>query len=190
MKKMEAINDMHPDITLMQDVIYRIQALLWLCVSSPVLYVSMELIKLDEILLRLLLSFHENLYYGKLYETRNSSIPQNVYSLNFRYDNIYECNICLNPFCKILHGNEVIVKCGHRYHKDCLRSWELKQFHDNVYGLYKCPTCRSEYNWKSKWNYIYTLSMKPHNKVTTKPLSKHKRGRQRKITEFFITNQE
>ena len=47
-----------------------------------------------------------------------------------KYNNIYNCIICIDKFCKIKYGKEDILHCGHRYYSLCLRKWEIKQFND------------------------------------------------------------
>ena len=104
-------------------------------------------------------SWIDIIFYDYSYQIINGPVPPNVYQLNFKYDNIYNCGICIDPFCKISHGDECILSCGHRYHSDCLRKWELEQFNKNPYHLYQCPSCRQSYNWHQKWNYTYTLTL-------------------------------
>ena len=85
--------------------------------------------------------------------------PKFVYSSNFRYNNIYSCRICLESFDGPLYGIEAILICGHRFHSQCIRKWELIQFSKNPYNdYYLCPLCKKDYNWKTKYNYIYTIN--------------------------------
>ena len=102
----------------------------------------------------------ENHRYNYLYKALNGPPPSKVYELNFQFDNIYECGICIDKFCKLQNGDESILKCGHRYHELCLREWELIQFKNNPYSSYQCPLCRKEYGWRDKYNYIYIKDRK------------------------------
>eukprot|EP01084_Bolivina_argentea_P046405 85459_1 len=111
----------------------------------------------DAALKQYISSFYEDIAYGKWYATRNGSIPPNVYQLNFQYNHIYNCPICLEQFDRIHNGKEDILHCGHRFHKTCLREWELHKLEHNPNDLYKCPCCTTKYNWRQKWNYIYTI---------------------------------
>ena len=97
--------------------------------------------------------YHQNYLY-------RSPVPPHVYQLNFHYNNIYECNICLDPFNKITYGNESILGCGHRFHTSCIADWEwdiLRVSYDPWNTLCGCPTCRQLYSWNQKWDYMYTI---------------------------------
>ena len=120
-------------------------------------YVTIVVIEPDRYLTTFIMFSKEKNQYTKLYKELNGSPPPNVYILNFRYNNIYECSICMDEFCKLSHGNESILHCGHRYHSSCLRQWELQQFHDDPYSNYHCPLCNSQYIWMKKYQYIYTI---------------------------------
>ena len=93
----------------------------------------------------------EDFLYDHLYQTYNGPIPSTIYKLNNRYQNTSECPICWEDF----YGSETtILHCGHRYHNDCLRSWELRQFEMKAHRSYRCSMCRTDYNWTQKWNYV------------------------------------
>ena len=99
------------------------------------------------------------IFYEYLYPIINGPVPPNVYQLNFQYNNIYECHICLDPFCKLSYGDECVLKCGHRFHSGCLREWELNQLYTNHHESYKCAICQTSYNWHDKWEYKYTIAL-------------------------------
>ena len=99
------------------------------------------------------------IFYDYLYQIINGPVPLAIYELNFKYNNIYDCGICLDPFCKLSYGDESILSCGHRFHSHCIRKWEMQQFNKNPYNLYQCPCCRQPYNWQKKWNYTYTVAL-------------------------------
>ena len=91
-------------------------------------------------------------------------VPPNVYQLNFHYNNIYECALCLDPFNPITFGNETILHCGHRYHSGCIAEWEWDYILKSSFDPYAwgksptCPTCRRIYTWQQKWDYMYTIA--------------------------------
>ena len=94
------------------------------------------------------------------YQLDHSPVPPNIYQLNFHYNNIYECALCLDPFNPITFGNESILHCGHRYHTKCIGDWEwdvLKSSYNPWIKLPTCPMCRGMYTWQQKWNYMYTI---------------------------------
>ena len=63
----------------------------------------------------------------------------------------------MDEFCKLIHGEETILSCGHRYHHHCLRHWEVEQCKNNPYIEYKCPLCQQHYTWREKYIYTYTI---------------------------------
>ena len=114
-------------------------------------------IKPDKYIYKYFISSTENDRYNNYYLSQ--SPPKNVYKLNFKYGNIYKCCICLDIFCNPSHGAEAILLCGHRFHCQCIRSWELIQFTLDPYiNCYSCPLCKQKYNWKQKYHYIYTIN--------------------------------
>ena len=52
-------------------------------------------------------------------------------------DTNIDCSICLDPF---INNNNYILRCGHKYHKECVKIW-IKQSNNK-----KCPTCMKELN--------------------------------------------
>ena len=101
-------------------------------------------------------SSFEHWRYNDLYKTFNGSPSLSTYQLNNKF-NINECSICLEEFNKYSNCyNMDILHCGHLFHRDCLREWELQQFDQHPGYKYKCPTCKIAYNWRNK--YIYTPS--------------------------------
>ena len=123
----------------------------WICYAIIVVFEP------DRYLTTFIMSSKENHQYNILYKKLNGPPPPNVYALNFRYNNIYDCGICMDEFCILSHGNETLLHCGHRYHSSCLRQWELQQFYDYPYLNYHCPVCKREYDWTQKYHYIYTI---------------------------------
>ena len=113
--------------------------------------------KWEERLTKYILSWFEQLNYHYLYEIKNGLPPSSIYRLNLKFDNVNDCYICLQQFDRRGHGKEDILKCGHRFHKSCLRTWELHQFDLDHLKMYKCPICTSKYDWKNKWNYKYLV---------------------------------
>eukprot|EP00483_Globobulimina_turgida_P000910 UN00911 len=105
-----------------------------------------------------------------LYKFINLQPPLFVYQLNRKFDNMYECHICSRPFIPpFFHyikphvykdkNEETILKCGHRFHQECLREIELTNLVDgSLYYFqryYKCFICNTRYDWKEKWVYKY-----------------------------------
>ena len=114
-------------------------------------------VKPDGWIYQYFISSRENLKYNHYF--LDCSPPTFVYSSNFRFNNIYNCSICLESFNGPLYEIEVILKCGHRFHSQCIRKWELIQFSTNPYNdYYHCPLCKKKYDWKTKYHYIYTIS--------------------------------
>ena len=121
-------------------------------------YCIIFFIKPDRYLAALIMSSMEKQKYNDSNQQLNGSPPSNIYQLNFKYDNIYECHICMQEFYYLKYGEETILHCGHRYHSSCIRNWELIQFENDPYSNnYKCPSCTKEYNWRQKYKYIYTI---------------------------------
>ena len=120
-------------------------------------YLVMEPSDLDRYFVAYMMGLMENYKYNNLYRILNGPPPPNVYQLNFNYNHIYDCHICMDQFCKIKHGQETILNCGHRFHSLCLRDWELEQFRNNSYPKYQCPECRRKYNWRQKYEYVYMI---------------------------------
>ena len=114
-----------------------------------------EWLKWDEPLIRYFLLWIENYFYNNYYQRYNRSMPSHLYEMNERFENNVDCAICWDIFDEYGDEKEIILKCGHRFHGSCLREWELEQFDINIYESYKCPICRSNYNFRYKWNYIY-----------------------------------
>eukprot|EP01084_Bolivina_argentea_P290588 499191_1 len=104
-----------------------------------------------------MLSSLDSLFYNKLFETMNGSPPSKVYDLNNKLSTKSECSICKEEFNVLSEEKECILKCGHRYHKACLRKWEEIKFkvHMNPFNGHTCPMCKSSYNLFSKWRYDY-----------------------------------
>ena len=94
--------------------------------------------------------------YGK-----SDFLLSNAYRLNFRYNNIHECGICLESFN--LNESQTLLYCGHRYHSSCINRWKQQQMigGQNLYTLYNhkhsCPTCRESYNRYQEWDYRYCI---------------------------------
>eukprot|EP01084_Bolivina_argentea_P318187 551764_1 len=88
----------------------------------------------------------------------NTTPPLYVYELNYNNDNMYQCNICSNPFIRSINNSqETILKCGHRFHQKCLRKFEINHMDkDPLFSkMHKCPTCNIGYDWNEKWKYKY-----------------------------------
>eukprot|EP01084_Bolivina_argentea_P280844 480370_1 len=96
----------------------------------------------------------ENLLYDKLFSFYNKPAPLNICVLNEKSTNKHQCAICLEPFNTLLYGIECILKCGHKYHKTCLRKWELSQIniHMNPINGHKCALCKTSYSFMNKWH--------------------------------------
>ena len=133
--------------------------------AAPVILFDMYHRQLVIRIIRHILSLLDVICYEYIYKyiyqiIMDEPVPPNVYQLNFYYQNIYECHICWDPFCRLSHGDESVLQCGHRFHADCLREWELVQLYRDPYGGCKCPTCQQPYDYKrEKWNYRYTITL-------------------------------
>ena len=130
-------------------------------ICSIISFCIIMIIKPDRYLAAYFMSSMEKHKYNHLYKQLNGSPPSNIYQLNCKYDNIYECNICMQEFNHLKYEDESILHCGHRFHSSCIRNWELIQFENDPYSNnYKCPACTKEYNWKQKYKYDYTIKHK------------------------------
>jgi hypothetical protein len=58
--------------------------------------------------------------------------------LSFDYDNMF-CSICND---EVYYHNIFILKCGHYFHKNCLKEWLTKYSY-----TFSCPYCRQKYNF-------------------------------------------
>ena len=116
-------------------------------------YEYLEETRPDEYIIRLFIQRRESYYYNNRYR-ENGIPPRDIYILNFRH-NINNCRICLDEFDDDDDRRESILHCGHRYHTDCLREWELSQFNRNYSRPYQCALCRKQYDWTQKYDYIH-----------------------------------
>ena len=123
---------------------------IWLIIFSILIIIHVLIISK---LMHYISSWIDTILYDHLYEIINGPPPTNIYELNVKYDNIYECPMCFDPFCRSSYGDESILSCGHRYHSGCLREWETAQFNRNSQYSKQCPVCKQAYNWHGKWNY-------------------------------------
>ena len=153
--------DLDPDMKLIvNNLIIPICYISYILIIMPLLWKFrwyLERVRPDDRFFAWILSSIENHKYDDLYKILNRSPSPKIYESNFKYNNIYNCYICIDEFCKLWYGNEAILHCGHRYHSNCLRKWELEQFRNNPYAYYKCPMCQKLYDWKQKYQYIYTI---------------------------------
>lgn len=115
------------------------------------------IIKIDKIIINYISFLLIGHKYNDHYQSLNGPPPSNVYALNCQYSNIYNCQICLDKFCKLTNGKETLLHCGHRYHNLCLQRWEQSRLYAD--NKYQCPLCRKRYYWTQKYDYIYTISI-------------------------------
>lgn len=96
-----------------------------------------------------------------LYEYMTYQLPRNArpsyrsvkFSLNewvsyFRYyvlDKPEICPICLEEFANTPDQPELLIKCGHKFHKECLNGYEESILRSNIKPKHKCPSCRFSY---------------------------------------------
>ena len=101
------------------------------------------------------MSCMEEYKYNSYQNKINVKPPEKVMMLNYQYDHGTDgqCGICLNSF-GLSNTKESILHCGHKFHKLCLRRWELEKFNKKPYISYKCPKCNVQYGYKQKWNYF------------------------------------
>ena len=148
------------DLSIFGSMLIIITSLMVILFYWIIIVISCQIIvyiKPDRYITAFIMSSLEHHRYNNVYSGLNGPAPPNVYELNFKYGNIYECNICMDPFCKLLHGNEDILHCGHRFHSSCLRQWEIQQLKNSPYTKYLCPTCKQKYHWRQKYQYIYAI---------------------------------
>lgn len=65
-----------------------------------------------------------------------------------------DCVICFNQITKY---NQKTLKCGHRFHFQCIKDW-IEFSHKDIF--YSCPTCRHtniSINKKYRNNVIYHI---------------------------------
>eukprot|EP01084_Bolivina_argentea_P134588 237372_1 len=96
-------------------------------------------------------SFIERPFYNYLYQYQLRAVSD----LNSKYNNV-NCRVCLHQFGTSAQKKD-ILHCGHRFHRKCFRAWELQQLHVLLlqhiwFKAYQCPMCRTEYNWRQKWD--------------------------------------
>ena len=115
--------------------------------------------KIDQKIIWLIYShYHGPKYFDPYHQLLNGAPPSNVYRLNFQYNNIHNCIICVDEFCPITPGTETILHCGHRYYTHCSFRWQDEQFCCNFQHKQWCPICHQQYNWKQRYYYIYAIS--------------------------------
>ena len=134
-------------------VIAKITCLVLICLATP----SICSWKIDQKVIFYIYSFFKKHKYSQYYQSQNGQPPPNVYQLNFQYNNIYNCAICIDQFCPATQGRETILHCGHRYHSKCLSKWQYQQF-ENYQYIQWCPICRQQYDWTQKYDYVYAIS--------------------------------
>ena len=94
------------------------------------------------------LKSYESKRFDDLYQTQ--TIPQNMSGLNeIKIDG--KCMICLESLLSDNIDQNTLLICGHIFHKQCIREWELQQFTENPSKLYSCPICKTEYDWNQKF---------------------------------------
>ena len=86
------------------------------------------------------------------WEKYNGSPPKAISELAKKYE-VEICTICHDEFCPALDATECILACGHFFHTDCLRKWEITQMSGGSFAFYQCPTCKATYPWRMKWEY-------------------------------------
>ena len=112
-------------------------------------------------------NIHRYLYYIFDFYLNNININNNIsyaYKLNFKYNNIYKCNICSKKFN--INEKQTLLKCGHRYCTCCINRYEKIQRQNNYHikntNIYNCPlkNCSSYYSTNTKWKYNYCIDNK------------------------------
>jgi len=92
---------------------------------------------------------------------------------NLHIDN----NKCI--ICNILmtEQDEITIKCGHKYHYDCIYNW-FKQcintaIHPNILKMHECPYCRNDGGYlpfNEKYEFNPFIHKKLLNKTVRKPV--------------------
>jgi len=95
---------------------------------------------------------------------------------NLHIDN----NKCI--ICNILmtEQDEITIKCGHKYHYDCIYNWykhclNIMPQHSILFKLRECPYCRKDGGYlpfNEKYEYDKFIHKKLLNKTIHKPTSK------------------
>lgn len=109
--------------------------------TAHIVYIWKWHVVIGKMLLRLL----ERCFYNNLYKYQ--PLPAIAYKLMGKY-NIKKCIFCCDTLSN--HENCTLI-CGHLYHEECLRKWELHQFDIMPIKSYLCAYCRIEYNWQQKF---------------------------------------
>ena len=99
------------------------------------------------------------------YRWFNGEIPDEVQSLESVVNNHERCGICFDEFCSDSH-DDVVLRCGHRFHAHCTRKWEINHYcakhaarvHEGrpeppatMSVVHYCALCRASYQWNQKW---------------------------------------
>ena len=108
-----------------------------------IIYISLYL-KLDREILFILISSSNYIQYQHLYQVYNQT------NLNDSYSK--QCCVVCN---KSLH-TDIILKCGHIYHKSCLYKLEINHCRQYLNKPFKCHSCNKEYKWTDKYSIIDT----------------------------------
>ena len=74
--------------------------------------------------------------------------PPSVY---FNNRHITTCQLCYNPL-QNRNQSSVILRCGDRFHVDCLQDREIMTF-NNGYLQMECRVCHQIYKYNDKWYY-------------------------------------
>ena len=119
--------------------------------------------------------------YGFLYRFANGPVPDEVRKLDSHINSSKSCGICLDKLGGCCY-DEAILICGHRYHAKCIRNWEsekecceiIKVYHKQQIALlrtidpcFRCPLCRTSYQWNEKWGSNFILDSLSHLLMTT-----------------------
>ena len=99
----------------------------------------------------------------------NGTLPADIRLLDTTINEDQPCGICLEELGGRFH-DEVVLRCGHRFHFGCISQWERSQYLEQIKNFcshdpchipkdccavnpkYECPLCKGQYSWQQRWS--------------------------------------
>ena len=92
--------------------------------------------------------YSKQLLHEFAYKQLNKSMPEIVLKKMKEFQ-LSKCSICAED----LDDSVCVLYCGHSYHHQCIRQWELiTKWSVNM----KCILCQRQYTWRQKWYVLFS----------------------------------
>ena len=67
----------------------------------------------------------------------------------YNQDKVEYCTFCHEEYNEDPTASQILLACGHRYHKDCFIPWEIERIRSIPRKKKRCPSCKVLYSKKS-----------------------------------------